>query len=78
MSVQAARVRCTVGEISDALEKVHGRHVATIRTVSGAYASEYSDTEEITSARKKVEVSISDGIVEQRKIYVYIRSNRCD
>ena len=65
MSMQAARVRCTVGEISDALEKVHGRHVATIRTVSGAYASEYSDTEEIASARKKVEVSNIDRIEEQ-------------
>ena len=67
-----------MGEISDALEKVHGRHVATIRTVSGAYASEYSDTEEIASARKKVEVSNNDGIEEQRKIHVYVRSNRCD
>ena len=50
-------MRCTVGEISDALEKVHGRHVATIRTVSGAYASEYSDGEEIDTARKRVKVS---------------------
>ena len=50
-------MRCTVGEISDSLEKVHGRHVATIRTVSGAYANEYSDGEEITAARKRVEVS---------------------
>lgn len=55
LSVKAARVRCTVGEISDAFETVHGRHIASIKTVSGAYATEYGDTEEIRAARKRVE-----------------------
>lgn len=55
LSIKAARVRCTVGEISDALEKVHGRHVATPRMVSGAYVTEYGDREEIDKALKKVQ-----------------------
>jgi methylmalonyl-CoA mutase len=38
--VDAARAKATVGEISDALEKVYGRHRAEIRAVSGVYRSE--------------------------------------
>eukprot|EP00731_Ephydatia_muelleri_P007764 Em0004g102a len=52
---KAARVRCTVGEISDAIEKIHGRHVATNRLVTGAYASEYGNTDVIEKAMKKVQ-----------------------
>jgi methylmalonyl-CoA mutase len=55
LSVQAARVRATVGEISDALEEVYGRHKATINTVSGVYNSEMSDNENIKEVREKVE-----------------------
>ncbi len=40
LAVDAARAKATVGEISDALEKVWGRHRATIRTISGVYGSE--------------------------------------
>ena len=43
LSVKAARVRATLGEISDAIEKVSGRYQATTRTISGVYKSEYSD-----------------------------------
>ena len=39
-AVQAARDRATLGEISQALEDVYGRHTATTQTVSGVYASE--------------------------------------
>ena len=56
LSMQASRARCTVGEISDAMEKVHGRHVAVPRMVSGAYVSEYGQAEEVDRAIKKVEV----------------------
>lgn len=38
-----------------ACPQVHGRHVAAIRTVSGAYATEYGDKEEVLKAREKVE-----------------------
>jgi len=39
LCVEAARARATVGEISDAMEKVFGRHKAEIKLVSGAYGS---------------------------------------
>jgi methylmalonyl-CoA mutase len=39
-AIDAARAKATVGEISDALEKVYGRHSATIRTISGVYREE--------------------------------------
>lgn len=58
LSIEASRVRCTVGEISDALEKVHGRHVAVPRMVSGAYVSEYGHAEEVDKAMKRVEVCV--------------------
>ncbi|MGY9107886.1 MAG: methylmalonyl-CoA mutase, partial [Alphaproteobacteria bacterium] len=41
LSVDAARARATVGEISDALEKVFSRHRAVIRSISGIYGSAY-------------------------------------
>src|SRR4029078_10338667 len=40
LSVQAARANARVGEISDAMEKVFGRHRAEIRAISGVYRSE--------------------------------------
>jgi methylmalonyl-CoA mutase len=40
LGVEAARAKATVGEISDALEKIWGRHVAETKTVSGIYAGE--------------------------------------
>jgi methylmalonyl-CoA mutase len=39
-AVDAARAKATVGEISDALEKVYGRHAGAIRTISGVYRDE--------------------------------------
>lgn len=47
LSIKAARVRCTLGEISSALESVFGRHVPTSRVVSGAYKTEFGEHEEI-------------------------------
>jgi methylmalonyl-CoA mutase len=43
LSIQAVRLRATVGEVSDALEKVFGRHRADIQKVSGVYAASYAD-----------------------------------
>lgn len=44
-AVDAARVRATIGEISDAIEEVSGRHKAVIRTVSGIYSANFSEEE---------------------------------
>jgi len=41
LSIQAVRLRATVGEISDALEKVFGRHRADTQKISGVYAAAY-------------------------------------
>jgi methylmalonyl-CoA mutase len=40
LAVDAARARATVGEISDALEEVYGRHAGQVRTISGVYRDE--------------------------------------
>jgi methylmalonyl-CoA mutase len=40
LAVNAARARATVGEISDAMEAHFGRHVATVRSISGVYQAE--------------------------------------
>ncbi|KAI3652673.1 hypothetical protein MP228_002098 [Amoeboaphelidium protococcarum] len=55
LSVEAARRRCSVGEISDALEKVWGRYQPTIRVISGAYKSEFGADQEIEQTLKMVE-----------------------
>ena len=44
LAVDAARAKATVGEISDALEKVFGRHTAVIRTISGVYRAEAGES----------------------------------
>ena len=54
LSVEAARAYATVGEISDALEAAFGRHVATVKTVSGVYAKEAGDDPKIARARGMV------------------------
>ena len=41
LSIQAIRLRATVGEVSDALEKVYGRHRADTQKVTGVYAAAY-------------------------------------
>ncbi|MEI6251517.1 MAG: methylmalonyl-CoA mutase [Mycobacteriaceae bacterium] len=48
LAIDAARAKATVGEISDALEKVYGRHRAEIRTISGVYRDAVSAGGSIT------------------------------
>ncbi len=48
LAIDAARAKATVGEISDALEKVYGRHRAEIRTISGVYRDEVGGKGNIT------------------------------
>ncbi len=51
LSIDAARAKATVGEISAALEKVFGRHQAQIRTISGVYRDEAGPADNIERAR---------------------------
>jgi methylmalonyl-CoA mutase len=55
LSVAAARAKATVGEISDALEKVFSRHAGQIRIISGVYAHEAGKNPVIQRARELVE-----------------------
>ncbi|MBW1897464.1 MAG: cobalamin-dependent protein, partial [Deltaproteobacteria bacterium] len=55
VALEAVRHRATVGEISDAMEKVFGRYVATTQCISGIYAAEYGENEVIDSIRKRTE-----------------------
>lgn len=54
--IPAVRARATVGEITDAMEKVFGRYVATNQCISGVYSAEYGDSEIIASIRKRTGV----------------------
>jgi methylmalonyl-CoA mutase len=54
LSIAAARAKATVGEISDALEKVFGRHAGRIRIISGVYAKEAGAGPAVTRAREAV------------------------
>jgi methylmalonyl-CoA mutase len=55
LAINAARAKATVGEISDALEKVWGRHQAEIRTIAGVYRDEVGRVSNIASATELVQ-----------------------
>jgi methylmalonyl-CoA mutase len=56
LGIDAGRAMATVGEISDALESVYGRHVATIRTIEGVYRAEMGhDADSVAEVRASVD-----------------------
>ncbi|WP_405697283.1 methylmalonyl-CoA mutase [Streptomyces sp. NBC_01185] len=55
LAVDAARAMATVGEISDALEKVYGRHAGQIRTISGVYRKEAGESPSVDRTRARVD-----------------------
>ena len=55
IAVRCARERCTLGEISDAMERVYGRFQATIRSISGVYSNEAMKDVDFTKARELTE-----------------------
>ncbi|WP_446682177.1 methylmalonyl-CoA mutase [Dactylosporangium vinaceum] len=60
LSVAAARAHATVGEISDALEKVFGRHTAQIRTISGVYRDEAAGAGNVERVRALTDAFAED------------------
>ncbi|MCC8359447.1 methylmalonyl-CoA mutase [Salinimicrobium sediminilitoris] len=52
LAVDAARKRATLGEISDALEKIYGRYKAQIKSISGVYSKEIKDDSSFKKARE--------------------------
>ncbi|WP_330285853.1 methylmalonyl-CoA mutase [Streptomyces sp. NBC_00576] len=55
LAVNAARAKATVGEISDALEKVYGRHAGQIRTIAGVYRNEAGESPSVDRTRALVD-----------------------
>ena len=55
LAVEAARARASVGEISDAMEKVWGRYHAQIRSISGVYGGQYSDDADWQALHREIE-----------------------
>ncbi|MDI9974588.1 methylmalonyl-CoA mutase [Rhodococcus sp. IEGM 1307] len=60
LAIDAARAKATVGEISEALEKVYGRHQAEIRTISGVYRDEAGKVDNISKATELVEKFVEE------------------
>ena len=54
-AVEAARARASVGEISDAMEKVFGRHRAEVKTLAGVYGAAYEGDQGFAQIQKDVE-----------------------
>jgi methylmalonyl-CoA mutase len=52
LAVDAARAKATVGEISDALEEVYGRHAGQVRTISGVYRDEAGGSAPVEETRR--------------------------
>jgi methylmalonyl-CoA mutase len=55
IAVRCAKARCTLGEISDALEEVFGRYQAKIRSISGVYAKEIMNDPDFIQAKALVD-----------------------
>jgi methylmalonyl-CoA mutase len=55
LAVDASRARATVGEISDALERVFTRHRAVIRSITGVYGAAYNGSDELQQVRNAVD-----------------------
>ncbi|MDZ4182737.1 MAG: methylmalonyl-CoA mutase [Candidatus Cloacimonadaceae bacterium] len=51
-AIEAARNRASLGEISDAMEKVFGRHQASIKLINNVYSSEYANMDDIEKVRE--------------------------
>ena len=58
--IDAARARATVGEMSDAMEQVFGRHKAEVQSISGVYGSHYDDDERFQEIRAAVDAFADD------------------
>jgi methylmalonyl-CoA mutase len=62
LSIDAARARASLGEISSAMEKVFGRHKAVIRSISGVYSAEFVNEGEVAAVRKIADdIAVKEG-----------------
>jgi methylmalonyl-CoA mutase len=72
LSVDAARARASVGEISEALEKVYRRHAAEIRSISGVYGGQFAGDEDWKALRADVDRFASEHGRRPRMLVVKI------
>ncbi|MGZ7496673.1 methylmalonyl-CoA mutase [Corynebacterium sp. ZY180755] len=72
LSVDAARAKATVGEISDALEEVFGRHEAEIRTLSGVYKDEIGKEGTVNNVEKAIALADAFEAEEGRRPRIFI------
>ncbi len=72
LSVKAARVRATLGEISDAIETVSGRYQAMTKTISGVYSSEYKEEGGEDTVQKVRDMTDAFAEVEGRRPRIMI------
>ena len=54
LSIEAIRIRATVGEISDAMEQAWGRYNAPIRSIAGVYGNEYAEDSDFADVREEI------------------------
>jgi methylmalonyl-CoA mutase len=54
LAIEAGRAKCTVGEISSALEKIYGRHKAEIKAISGVYSGEVGERSDVVKLVHKI------------------------
>ncbi len=55
LAIEAARARATLGEISDAMETVFGRHKAEVRTIAGVYGHAYEGDDDFAELQHEIE-----------------------
>jgi methylmalonyl-CoA mutase len=70
LSIEAMRARATVGEVSDAMEKVFTRHRAVIRSLSGVYGSAYGDDAGFARIQAEVDEFAADNGRRPRMLVV--------
>ncbi|MFT6110066.1 MAG: methylmalonyl-CoA mutase, partial [Planctomycetota bacterium] len=70
LSIEAARARATVGEISQAMEDAFGRHKAVIRTISGVYQSEMKSGNQGIEEARKLSAAFSESNGRRPRILV--------
>lgn len=80
-SIEAARARCTLGEISQALEDIFSRHIADSKLVSGAYRQTFDDgknNNELKQVIERVEVKMMKKIFSEEFCFslIEIRQSR--
>lgn len=72
LAVDAARAKATIGEISDALEVVFGRHEAEIRTLSGVYKDEVGKEGTVSNVERAIALADAFEAEEGRRPRIFI------